>query len=138
MLTFSKPTRSIGISASGPASRIISTASPISRSTEVTSRTLPRYIQETVDLERKQGGSEGSRGLAYCLAGLASVLAERGRTEDAAKLWGAICAAEDALGFRMLGFERRRYEQRLAQLETTPSWREGNALTLEEAHAAIG
>jgi len=94
--------------------------------------------QETIDLERKHGGSQGSRGLAYCLAGLASALAERGRTEDAAKLWGAVCAAEDALGFRMLSFERRRYEQRLAQLETTPSWREGNALTLEEAHAAIG
>ena len=94
--------------------------------------------QETIDLERKHGGSEGSRGLAYCLAGVASVLAERGRTEDAAKLWGAVCAAEDALRFRMLSVERRRYEQRLAQLETTPSWREGNALTLEEAHAAVG
>ena len=54
------------------------------------------------------------------------------------KLWGAVCAAEDALGFRMLSFERRRYEQRLAQLETMPPWREGNALTLEEVHAAIG
>ena len=70
--------------------------------------------------------------------GLRSRVLNLSSKRDAAKLWGAVCAAEDALGFRMLSVERQRYEQRLAQLETTPSWREGNALTLEEAHAAIG
>jgi hypothetical protein len=79
------------------------------------------------------GAPHGDRDVAYGLAGLASVLAERGRDEDAARIWGAVCAAEEALGFRMIASERRRYERRLVRLEDTRSWIKGRALTLEEA-----
>jgi ATP/maltotriose-dependent transcriptional regulator MalT len=37
--------------------------------------------------------------LVVCLAGIASVLAERKLDEPAATIWGAICAAEETLGF---------------------------------------
>lgn len=89
--------------------------------------------REAIELDRVHGASEGSRNLAYCLAGLASVLAERGRNEGAASIWGAVCAAEEVLGFRMLGAERRRYQTRLAHLESTPAWAAGRSLTLEDA-----
>jgi predicted ATPase/DNA-binding SARP family transcriptional activator len=75
--------------------------------------------------------------LVGCLAGIASVLAERELDEDAATVWGAVCAAEQMLGFRMLGAERRRYESHLSRLENTPAWTAGKALTLEEATAVI-
>ena len=88
---------------------------------------------EAIELDRVHGPLERSRNLAYCLAGLASVLAERGLNEDAASIWGAVCAAEDALGFRMLGAERRRYQTRLTHLESTPAWTVGRSLTLEDA-----
>jgi predicted ATPase/class 3 adenylate cyclase len=78
------------------------------------------------------------RSVAYCLAGTASVLAGSGRDEEAATIWGAVCAAEETLGFRMLAPERRRYEQHLARLESTTAWAEGNRLTLEEAARRIG
>jgi predicted ATPase/class 3 adenylate cyclase len=89
--------------------------------------------RESIELNRVHDPPGSSRGLAYCLAGLASVLAERGLPEEAASIWGAVCAAEEALGFRMLGAERRRYETRLAHLEGTPAWVAGRALTLEDA-----
>lgn len=88
--------------------------------------------RETIEVEREWGASEGSRGLAYCLAGLASVLAERGLVDDAARIWGAVCAAEESIGFRMMAFERRRYEQRLAPLEGTAAWTSAQQLTLEQ------
>jgi tetratricopeptide (TPR) repeat protein len=89
--------------------------------------------REAIELDRVHRPVEGSRNLAYCLAGLASVLAERGLNEDAASIWGAVCAAEDALGFRMLGAERRRYQTRLTHLESTPAWTVGRSFTLEDA-----
>jgi predicted ATPase/class 3 adenylate cyclase len=91
-----------------------------------------KYYREalTVDLR-----SSRPRNVAYCVAGLASVLAERGRHDDAARLWGAVSAAETALGFRMLAAERRRYEERLAALENTPAWNAGRELPLDEAAA---
>jgi hypothetical protein len=64
---------------------------------------------------------------------MASVLAARGQDVEAATIWGAVCAAEETLGFRMLAAERRRYENHLARLESTPAWTEGRRLTLEEA-----
>jgi predicted ATPase/class 3 adenylate cyclase len=78
-------------------------------------------------------GHGRGRDIAYCLAGIASVLAERGRHEDAARLWGAVSAGEDALGFRMLAAERRRYEQKLSGLEGSAAWREGRELALDQA-----
>jgi predicted ATPase/class 3 adenylate cyclase/predicted negative regulator of RcsB-dependent stress response len=73
--------------------------------------------------------------LVVCLAGIASVLAERKSDETAATIWGAVCGAEETLGFRMVAAERRRYESRLARVEGTPAWAAGRALTLEEAVA---
>jgi hypothetical protein len=67
------------------------------------------------------------------LAGIAAVLVEQGRLEEAATLWGAASAGEEALGFRILGVERSRYESRLARLEGTPAWTSGRNLSLEEA-----
>jgi hypothetical protein len=77
------------------------------------------------------------RSVAYCLAGIASVLADSGRDEDAATIWGAVCAAEETLGFRMRAPERHRYEGHLARLEVRPAWIEGKRLTLEETVAMI-
>jgi hypothetical protein len=74
---------------------------------------------------------------SFCLAGIASVLAERELDDDAATLWGTVCAAEESLGFRMLPAERHRYESRLARLENTGAWIAGKALTLEDAAALI-
>jgi predicted ATPase len=82
--------------------------------------------------------AEGPRGYphrihAFALAGTASVFADQGRDKEAATLWGAASAAEEAFGFRMLGRERRRYESRLSRLEGTPAWSSGRQLTVEEA-----
>jgi predicted ATPase/DNA-binding SARP family transcriptional activator len=93
---------------------------------------LSLYCQSIDELRGRAPGQ-----LVCCLAGIASVLVERDLDDEAAKLWGAVCAAERTLGFRMLAAERRRYERRLARLEHTPPWRAGKALTLEEAAAAI-
>jgi predicted ATPase len=97
------------------------------------SKAAELYYEYFEALDRLGGGPHGDRDVAYGLAGLASVLAERGRDEDAARIWGAVCAAEEALGFRMIASERRRYERRLVPLEDTRSWIKGKALTLEEA-----
>jgi predicted ATPase/class 3 adenylate cyclase len=97
------------------------------------SKAAELYYEYLEALERLGGGPHGDRDIAYGLAGLASVLAERGRDEEAARIWGAVCAAEEALGFRMIASERRRYERRLVPLENTRSWIKGKALTLEEA-----
>ena len=93
-------------------------------------------------LSRYGQAIEGLRGrgpalLVGCLAGIASVLAERELDEDAAKIWGAVCAAEQALGFRILAAERHRYEGHLSRLENSAAWNAGKALTLEEAAEVI-
>ena len=74
---------------------------------------------------------------AYCLAGLASVLAEVDQDDVAARLWGAVSAAEENLGFRMLPRERRRYERHLARLENSDDWITGRELALEEAETLV-
>jgi hypothetical protein len=102
------------------------------------SKAAELYYEYLQALDRLGGGPHGDRDVAYGLAGLASVLAEHGRDEDAARIWGAVCAAEEALGFRMIASDRRRYERRLVPLEDTSSWIEGRALTLEEAAHLLG
>lgn len=84
-----------------------------------------------------EGGGETGRHEAYCLAGIASAYAATGKDEEAARLWGAICAAERELGFRMLAAERRRYEQHLSRLEQHPAWQQGRTLTLEQAGTSL-
>jgi tetratricopeptide (TPR) repeat protein len=90
--------------------------------------------RESVDQAHRLG-SAGD--IVACLAGIASVLAERKLDEEAATFWGAVCGAEEVLGFRMLAAERRRYEAHLDHLESMPAWIAGKALTVEEAVAAI-
>jgi predicted ATPase/class 3 adenylate cyclase len=93
-----------------------------------------RHYREALEIDQSLGVE---RGVAYCLAGVASVLADAGEDEKAARIWGAVCAAEETLGFRMLAPERRRYERHLARLEVRPAWIEGKGLTLEEAVGLI-
>jgi tetratricopeptide (TPR) repeat protein len=111
---------------------------------------LPRNIHSLGDLELDRGNfaaalaryvesldasaqDRSRRVVPFCLAGIAAVLAEQDRLEEAATLWGAASAGEEALGFRILPVERSRYESRLARLEGTPAWTSGRNLTLEEA-----
>jgi tetratricopeptide (TPR) repeat protein len=51
------------------------------------SKAVELYSQFLEALDRLGGGPHGDRDVAYGLAGLASVLAERGRDEDAARIW---------------------------------------------------
>ena len=95
-----------------------------------------RY-RETLAIDLQYGGAHGDRDLVYCLAGLACVLAAEGRRSEAASVWGAVCGSEEALGFRMIHAERRRYAMRLAELEGTPEWEAGRDLTLEEAYDVV-
>jgi predicted ATPase/class 3 adenylate cyclase len=95
-----------------------------------------RY-RETLELDLRYRGAHGDRDLVYCLAGLACVLAAKGRRVEAAGVWGAVCANEHALGFRMIRAERRRYASRLEELESTPEWETGRDLTLEQAYDLV-
>jgi predicted ATPase/class 3 adenylate cyclase len=81
---------------------------------------------------------DDQRFLAYCLAGIASALAESHRGEEAALVWGAVCAAEESRGFRMLVPERRRYEMHLTRLEQSEAWSRGRSLALADAFASLG
>ena len=93
-----------------------------------------RLYRESLEVSRRLAFE---RNVAYGLAGIASVLAQREQDEAAAAIWGAVCAAEDSLGFRMITAERRRYERHLKGLEETPAWTAGKQLTLEQAVASI-
>jgi tetratricopeptide (TPR) repeat protein len=80
---------------------------------------------------------EDSKFHAYCLAGIASALAATGHDTQAAALWGAVCNAEQTLGFRMLSAERKRYETHLTRLEASDNWTQGQSLTLEQAAESL-
>lgn len=74
---------------------------------------------------------------AYCLAGLAAVGAQRGRLDQAARLWGSVIAFERTSGAPLHDAERERYERVLGELEhgsdTSADFAAGTAITLEEA-----
>ena len=57
-----------------------------------------------------------TRHKVYCLAGLAAVAKRRGDDVRAAQLWAAVERAEEAINFRVLGVERKRYERALENL----------------------
>jgi tetratricopeptide (TPR) repeat protein len=80
---------------------------------------------------------EDSRIHSYCLAGIASALAATGHDTQAAALWGAVCNAEQTLGFRMLSSERNRYETHLTRLEAGDDWTQGQTLTLVQAAESL-
>jgi hypothetical protein len=68
-----------------------------------------------------------------CIAGIAAVFSDLARDRDAATLWGAACAAEEAHRFQISPLERRRYESRLRCFEDTDAWRAGRKLSLDGA-----
>jgi predicted ATPase/class 3 adenylate cyclase len=74
---------------------------------------------------------------AYCLAGLAAVGAQRGRLDQAARLWGSVTAFEQTSGTPLHDAERRRYERVLGELEsgagTSADFADGKTMTLDEA-----
>jgi tetratricopeptide (TPR) repeat protein len=80
---------------------------------------------------------EDSRIHAYCLAGIASGLAGTGHDPEAAALWGAVCSAEQSLGFTMLSSERKRYETHLTRLEGSDSWEQGRNANLQQATQSL-
>jgi tetratricopeptide (TPR) repeat protein len=100
-------------------------------------RDFPAAIERYEKTLAEEQAGDGGRLEAYCLAGIASAYAATGRDEEAARLWGAVSAAEQQLGFRMLPSERRRYEQHLSHLELDPAWHEGRTLTLQQASASL-
>ena len=100
-------------------------------------RDFPAAIERYEKTLAEEQAGDGGRFEAYCLAGIASAYAATGRNEEAARLWGAVSAAEQQLGFRMLPTERRRYEQHLSHLEQDPAWHEGRTLTLQQASASL-
>ncbi len=77
----------------------------------------------------------------YCVAGIAAALALRGDDVAAARLWGMAEDQERQLAFRMLGTERRRYENLMAGTRNRlgPAYDEAHAqkvgLTLDQAVA---
>ncbi len=82
------------------------------------------------------------RSRILCAAGIASALAGLGAYPLAARAWGAVEAEERALGFRMLGDERKRYEQwattvrgHLGDASFVAACAAGGALTIDEALA---
>lgn len=74
---------------------------------------------------------------AYCLAGLAAVSAQRGRLDQAARIWGSVIAFERTSGTPLHDAERQRYERVLAELghgsDNSADFAAGTAITLEEA-----
>ena len=76
---------------------------------------------------------------AYSLAGLAAVSAQRGRLDQAARLWSCVIAFERTSGTPLHDVERDRYERVLGALEhgseTSANFEPGTATTLDEAVA---
>ena len=75
--------------------------------------------------------------IAYSLAGLAAVSAQRGRLDQAARLWASIIAFEQTSGTPLHDVERQRYERILGELEhgpeTSADFAAGTATPLQEA-----
>ena len=65
------------------------------------------YYQASLEVT----GVTERRSRILCVAGIGSALVGLGAYPLAARVWGAVEAEERALGFRMLGDERKRYEQ---------------------------
>jgi predicted ATPase/class 3 adenylate cyclase len=75
--------------------------------------------------------------MAYCVAGLAAVCAERGRRNEATRLWASVIDFERTLGSPLHEPARRRYERVLAGLEpgseASTEAADGGAMRLEDA-----
>jgi predicted ATPase len=75
--------------------------------------------------------------MAYCLAGLAAVGAQRESLDRAACLWGSVLSFEERSGARLHDAERQRYERILGGMEsrsdTSADFADGRAMTLDAA-----
>jgi predicted ATPase/class 3 adenylate cyclase len=75
--------------------------------------------------------------MVYCVAGLAAVGAQRGRLDQAARLWGSVVAFERKSGASLHDTERQRYERVLGALErdahTSHHFADGTAMEIDEA-----
>jgi predicted ATPase len=96
------------------------------------------YYQASLEIT----GASERRSRILCVAGIASSLAGLGAYPLAARVWGAVEAEERALGFRMLGDERKRYERwvttmrgHLGEASFVAACAEGEVLTIDEALA---
>jgi len=81
--------------------------------------------------------------IAFCLEGLASVVAAQGESAWATRIWGAVEALRDAMGVPLPPVERAGYERsvsaaraQLGETAFTAAWAEGRTLTVEQAFAA--
>jgi predicted ATPase len=94
------------------------------------------YYQASLDIT----GASERRSRILCAAGIAGALVGLGAYPLAARVWGAVEAEERALGFRMLGDERKRYELwaktlrgHLGDAASVAACAEGETLTIDEA-----
>jgi predicted ATPase/DNA-binding SARP family transcriptional activator len=92
-----------------------------------------RLYRESLEIGHRLGDD---RHIAYCLAGLAAVDANRGRQDAAARLWGCVRSFEDASGARLHEAGRTRYERVLGTFELEPDdwpgFAEGKSMSLED------
>src|ERR1022692_662855 len=94
------------------------------------------YYQASLDIT----GASERRSRILCAAGIAGAPVGLGAYPLAARVWGAVEAEERALGFRMLGDERKRYELwaktlrgHLGDAASVAACAEGETLTIDEA-----
>jgi ATP/maltotriose-dependent transcriptional regulator MalT len=87
----------------------------------------------------------GIKNIAFCLEGLAGVVATRGELACAAKLWGAAEALREAIGAPIPPVDRAEYERIVAAARShlgekafAAAWAEGRTMTPEQALAAQG
>ena len=98
------------------------------------------------DESREVARDMNHRGLmATCLEGLASMVAEEGQPTWAAQLWGAAEALRERIRVALPPIDRADYERSVAAARTRISekdfmtaWREGRAMTPEQAFDARG
>jgi predicted ATPase/class 3 adenylate cyclase len=93
-----------------------------------------RFYRESLELGLQLRDEQQ---VVYCLAGLAAVDAQRGRLNQAARLWGSVVGFERKSGASLHDAERHRYERVLSCLErdshTSPDFADGTAMELDEA-----
>jgi non-specific serine/threonine protein kinase len=94
------------------------------------------------ELERAEGYGGATRGYVGVLAGLAGVAAITGKSEAAARLFGAMEAAYEMLDFKMNELARLVYDpiianvrKQLGDMAFNATWQAGRTLTIEQAVA---
>jgi predicted ATPase/class 3 adenylate cyclase len=93
-----------------------------------------RFYRESLELGLQLRDEQQ---MVYCLAGLAAVDAQRGRLNQAARLWGSVVGFEQKSGASLHDAERRRYQRVLGGLEhnahTSSDFADGATMELDEA-----